>query len=179
MSSILEIYVRDKNNPCALYETTRHTFRVWITNCDGTPLFFEGRDFRTGIPLPGRGKAGGGVYGSFPVPPGCYLITAAAPCGNVTTTTACVTVSCGGTACVCLLPTSFRFCLERLVEGLQHGTVGVANGEEIPVAQAAAREATVMLGASKKLLAALPEDNPLPAFKGLGDWEIEAKLKRE
>jgi hypothetical protein len=98
------------------------------------------------------------IHGQFAVPPGCYLVRAAAPCQNVVTDWAWVNVQCGATVCVDLVPPTVRHCIDRAAAGIAHGTVG----REEHVHDVAPREARTAANALKRLAGKLPAD-PLPA----------------
>jgi Common central domain of tyrosinase len=156
--SCLSVTIRDSHHPCAPYASSGHSFEVEIYHCDGHPLFWNGVGFGAGVPLQAVGAGGGAIHGQFAVPPGCYLVRAAAPCQNVVTDWAWVNVSCGATVCVDLVPPTVRHCVERAAIGIAHGTVG----PEEHVHDVAPREARTATNALNRLAAKLPAD-PLPA----------------
>lgn len=157
VESCLSVTVRDSHHPCAPYQSSRHSFLVEIYHCDGLPLFWRGVDFGMGAPLQVAGAGGGMIHGKFEVPPGCYLVRAAASCQNVVTDWAWVNVGCGATVCVDLVPPTVRHCIARAVTGIALGTA-VADKK---VHELAPREAKAATNALDKLAARLPAD-PLP-----------------
>lgn len=156
--SCLSVTVRDPRHPCAPYRSSDHSFQVEIYHCDGLPLFWNGVSFAGGVPLQVPGAAGGMIHGQFAVPPGCYLVRAAATCHNVVTDWAWVNVGCGATICVDLVPPTVRHCIERALTGITLGTVD----HEQQVHDLAPREARTATNALKRLAGRLPAD-PLPA----------------
>lgn len=156
--SCLSVTVRDARHPCAPYRSSDHSFQVEIYHCDGLPLFWDGVSFAGGVPLQVPGAAGGMIHGHFAVPPGCYLVRAAASCHNVVTDWAWVNVGCGATVCVDLVPPTVRHCIERALTGITLGTVD----HEQQVHDVAPREARTATNALKRLAGRLPAD-PLPA----------------
>jgi Common central domain of tyrosinase len=156
--SCLSVTVRDARHPCAPYRSSEHSFQVEIYHCDGLPLFWNGVSFAGGVPLQVPGAAGGMIHGQFAVPPGCYLVRAAATCHNVVTDWAWVNVGCGATVCVDLVPPTVRHCIERALTGITLGTVD----HEQQVHDLAPREARTATNALKRLAGRLPAD-PLPA----------------
>jgi tyrosinase-like protein len=157
VDSCLSVTVRDSHHPCAPYQSTGHSFLVEIYHCDGLPLFWRGIDYGKGVLLQVAGAGGGMIHGKFPVPPGCYLIRAAAPCHNVVTDWAWVNVGCSAKVCVDLVPPMVRHCIRRALTGIALGT---AEGDKT-VRDVAPREARSATNALDKLAAKLPED-PLP-----------------
>lgn len=151
--------VRDSHHPCAPYQSTRHDFSVEIYHCDGLPLRWRGVDYGAGAPLQVAGAGGGKVHGQFRVPPGCYLVRAAAPCQNVVTDWAWVNVGCGAKVCVDLVPPTVRHCIDRAAIGIAHGTV-----DDQTVRELAPRQAKAALDALGRLAKQLPAD-PLPPPK--------------
>ena len=177
MDSILSVMVRDARHPCAPYESTGHSFFVQIFHCDGAPLFYKGVDFGTPVLLQVPGKRGGRIHGQFRVPPGCYVVRAVAPCNNVLTDWAMVSVGCGEKACVNLLPTSLRHCIFRMISGLTLGSaVGRQAGGEVKAANVAAKETEQALEALMIIADKLPED-PLPQPPKINVEEFERAVK--
>lgn len=156
--SYLCVTVRDARHPCSPYASSAHSFGVEIYHCDGHALFWNGVSFGTGVPLTVAGAGGGMIHGEFPVPSGCYLVRAAAPCHNVVTDWAYVNVGCRETVCVDLVPPTVRHCIERALLGITHGTAD----EKRRVPDVAPREARTAINALKRLASKLPPD-PLPA----------------
>jgi hypothetical protein len=129
--SLLSITVRDTTFPCAPYRTTEHSFLVDIFNCDGLPLFWKGLTYIS-HPLDTAGAAGGRVHGQVKIPAGSYLVRAKAQCKNVVSDWAWVNVGCDETVCVDIVLPSVRDCINRVLAGLQLGTVDPpAEGEEM------------------------------------------------
>jgi hypothetical protein len=159
--SYLSVTVRDPKHPCAPYANSAHSFEVEVYHCDGHPLFWKGVHYGAGVPLTVPGAGGGMIHGEFAVPNGCYLVRAAAPCHNVVTDWAWVTVGCCERACVDLVPPTVRHCIERAAAGIARGTAD----HEQHVHDLAPREARTALNALRRLAAKLPAD-PLPAVPG-------------
>jgi len=99
----IDILIKDPSYPCAPYRRTGHRFYVDIMHCDGSFLEWKGITYNN-YPLAQR------IHDQVKVPAGCYVVRAAALCGNVTTQTAVVQVCCNEKVCVNLLATSPRFC---------------------------------------------------------------------
>lgn len=156
--SILSVTVRDTVHPCAPYQSTSHSFFVQIFHCDGKPLFWKGIDFRSFVPLQEAGHGGGGIHGQFKVPPGCYLVRAVATCKNVVTDWAWVNVGCDTTACVDLVPPSVRQCIDRVLLGLQLGTLDPPQEGEQRVADVMPDEVQQAVQLLTRIAERLPED---------------------
>jgi hypothetical protein len=121
--STLSITIRDTTFPCAPYQSTGHSFLVDIFNCDGLPLSWKGTTYVT-FPLDTpAGPLRSLVHGQVGVPPGSYLIRAYSGCKNVVSDWAWVNVGCDQTVCVDIVLPSVRDCIDRVLAGLQLGTV--------------------------------------------------------
>lgn len=171
MDSILSITIRDPNHACAPYESSGHTFFVQIFNCDFRPLFWNGIDYGHPVPLNVKGAKGGNIHAQIRVPPGCYLVRGVASCYNVVTEWAWVEAACGEKVCVNLVPTTIRYCLDRVIIGFNLGTIapiapkGLAADSASPqmIAKSMPSEIKVAFDALKKITEKLPTDNlPLP-----------------
>ena len=157
--SILSVTIRDREHPCAPYQSTRHSFRVQVFHCDGKPLFWKGVNFGPpGVLLQVRGEQGGVIHGQFRVPPGCYVVRGVATCNNVLTDWAWVDVCCDQTVCVDLVPPSIFQCIRRVIVALQIGTV---EGDR-PLIEIMPREVQVAVEALDAIAARLPRDLGLP-----------------
>jgi hypothetical protein len=179
--SIMSITIRDARRPCAPYQSSTHSFKVYIYHCDGKPLFWKGVNFRTGVWLTERGQMRGLIHGQFKVPPGCYLIRALAPCHNVVTEWAYVGVGCNETVCVNLLPSSVRNCMQRLVAALELGTAPMKGEEETPLADAMPRETKEAADLLKRIAEKLPEVSNFPeppTAAEIKEATVEPKTKK-
>lgn len=162
--STLSILVRDRNRPCAPYFTTKHPFYVDIFHCDFTPLTWKGTTYK-GYKLKVN------IHDQVKVPPGCYIVRAYAHCNNVVTEMAMVQVGCDATVCVSLLPTTVRYCLDRAIIGLKHGTTSTTKiSEKIPKDKI--NEAIRALESVKEYL---PKEEVIPELYK----EVEEILKKE
>ena len=179
--SILSIIIRDPTHPCAPYQSTGHSFRVQIFHCDGTPLFWKGVNL--GIPgvwLTQPGIRRGRIHAQLKVPPGCYLIRAIAQCKNVVSDWAYVGVGCDQTVCVSLTIPTVRHCIQRVIAGLNFGTLDPPGGEErvADVLPEEVKEATRIL---KILADKLPPESPEfptpPAGREIAEWMQEEKAE--
>lgn len=168
MDSIMSITIRDPNHACAPYESTGHTFFVQIFHCDFRPLFWKGIDYGHPVPLNVKGVKGGNIHAQIRVPPGCYLVRGVASCYNVITEWAWVEAACGKTICVNLVPTSIRYCIDRVITGLNLGTIAptafaAKSGSPMMIANFMPKEIQVAFEALKMISERLPADNlPLP-----------------
>jgi hypothetical protein len=175
--STLSITVRDTTHPCAPYQTTKHSFRVQIFHCDGTPLFWNGIDYTDGVRLNVRGAKGGLIHGQVKVPPGCYLVRAFAWCNNVETDWAYVGVGCDQTVCVNLIPTAFRHCIKRVLAGLLMGSVVFPKEGEKKVSSMMPNDVKEAAAILTKIAGRLPEGELLPSTPTTG--ELEKMLREE
>ena len=156
--SRLSITVRDRDHPCAPYQTSRHPFVAQIYHCDGKPLHWKGVD-GTKVPLEPVTEGGPRIHGQFPVPPGCYLVRALNPWSNVITDWAWVGVGCDATACVDLLIGPLGHCIHRMMTALRMG--GTGDGDR-PVAQMIPKEVQEALEALERIAERLPKERGLP-----------------
>jgi hypothetical protein len=161
--STLSVTVRDTGHPCAPYQSTAHTFFLQIFHCDGKPLFWRGVNFGKPVPLELPGHGGGRIHGQFKVPSGCYLVRAIASCKNVITDWAWVNVGCDETVCVDLVPPSVIHCINRVIAGLQLGTVDPPEASEQTVAQLVPKEVQEAVEVLARIAERLPRDPQLPA----------------
>lgn len=176
--STLSIIIRDPAHPCAPYQSTRHSFRVQIFHCDGTPLFWKG----VNLGLPGfwlvePGAKGGRIHAQVKVPPGCYLVRAIATCKNVITDWAYVGVGCDQTVCVNLTIPTVRHCVQRTIAALHLGTLDPPEGERRVVEQMPeeVERAAELLGIIADKLPPDPPEFPAPPT----EKEIRELLEEE
>lgn len=167
--SILSITVRDRRKPCAPYFTTTHQFYVDIMYCDFTPLTWGGRRYIR-YPLKQR------IHDQIRVPPGCYIIKGYAPCHNVLTELVMVQVPCNSTICVSLLPTTVRFCIERAILGIQHGTVVMSKEKKVKD-KVPKEKIDKAVKALKEIKELLPEDE-FPYGLPVSPEELEKEEKK-
>jgi len=175
--STLSVTVRDTTHPCSPYRTTRHSWKVQIFHCDGTPLFWKGIDYTHGFWLNVRGAKGGFIHGQVKVPPGCYLVRAIATCKNVLTDWAYVGVGCDQTVCVNLVPPAVKHCINRVLAGLLLGTVDPPREGEATVSSMMPGEVKEAVAILTKIASRLPEDALLPSTPTAG--ELEKMLREE
>lgn len=164
MDSVMSITIRDPNHACAPYESSTHTFFVQIFNCDFSPLFWKGINYGNPVPLNVKGVKGGNIHAQIRVPPGCYLVRGVASCYNVITEWAWVEAACGQTVCVNLVPTTIRYCIDRVITGLKLGTIApTALAAHTMAANFIPKEIQVAFDALKTIIEKLPADYlPLP-----------------
>lgn len=167
---MLSITVRDVRKPCAPYFLTGHWFFIDILHCDFTPLTWHGRTYR-GYALRQR------IHDQIRVPPGCYIIRGYATCYNVVLELAMVQVPCNSTVCVSLLPTTVRFCIDRAILGILHGTFVMS--EETRISEKAPKEKiNAAIRALEEIKGLLPKDE-LPYGLPVTPEELEKMAKRE
>jgi len=162
MDSVLSITVRDTVHPCAPCQSTGHTFYAQIFHCDGTPLRWKGVNYLW-FPMQVIGPGGGRIHAQVRVPPGCDLIRAVATCKNVVTDWAWVDLGCSQTVCVNLVPPSVIQCINRVVLGLNMGTVDPPQKGDETVAKLMPKEVKEAVETLKRIAEKLPKDPKLPA----------------
>jgi hypothetical protein len=163
--SMMSITVKDVRHPCAPYQTSGDSFRVQIYHCDGKPLFWDSKDYGHGVWLTTPGHGGGRIHGQFKVPPGCYLVRAAAfhhPHHNVFTEWAYVGVGCNETVCVNLMSPSLGNCIRGMITALQLGTAVVKGKGEVPLAELMPKEVNEATALLQTIADEIPEDSNLP-----------------
>lgn len=122
----LNVWIKDTDFPCKPDMKTQ----VWFIDvflCDGTPLSWCGKTYY------GTDET---VHGhvEIKVPPGCYVVRGRScnPAGNFTTDMTMVTVSCGDTACVQLVPAGFHICTRNLIAAIDmHVQLGTVTDVEV------------------------------------------------
>lgn len=178
--SKLSIWVRDTVHPCLPYQSTTHSWSAIILTCDLQPLHFGA--VKNGVyQLTDPGKAGGRVHGQVEVPPGCYIVLAAATCKNIFTDMAVVQVGCGEEACVNLITKTLSTCTGQLIYALNiasflgpNYTPSSSAGKEIPK-EVVSRAITAL----DELRRHLPEDHVLPMLPiSLDDLRKMAEKER-
>lgn len=175
--SIMSITIRDVYRPCAPYQASGHPFRVSIHHCDGKPLWWKGVGYGwPGVWLTEKGHGGGYIHGQFKVPPGCYLVGAAAPANNVLTDWAYVNVGCDETECVNLVISPLGNCIKRMIVALLLGTAAPKGNpkpkEEVPLAEFMPREVKEATALLQRIADKIREDTNLP------DTPTAAEIKR-
>ncbi len=169
-SSELRILIKDPNYPCKPYERTGHWFKVDIMHCNGDFLKWNGIIYR-GYPLKRR------IHDQVKVPPGCYVVRAYAPCGNVTTQTAVIQVCCDQIVCVNLLATNPRFCF--IVAKLALNPEIIANVPREVIANANDAIAKVIGHLPREVLPEPPENLVDELLKEAEELEEEEYVEEE
>ena len=163
--SKLSIWVKDTEHPCLPYQTDRTSWVGAILTCDLQPLHYG--DVKNGLyPLTDRGKLGGKVHGQVEVPPGCYIVLAAAPCGNTFTHMAMVQVGCAQEVCVNLITTSLSTCTAQIIVALRLASaLGARYHPGLPLERAIPRAViSRVTKALEELREHIPDDPILPAL---------------
>jgi hypothetical protein len=160
MAGKLCIYVRDRQHPADLYDSTAHWFAVSIHEVGSNgPLCWKGVNYNW-VWLPFQGEFGR-VAGEYEVPAGTYLVKGYAMCSNVVTHVAWVQVNDGETASVNLVPTTVLFCLQAATIGAVLGTA-IVGGKDIPIAEIAPAEVKAFEKAASALANKLPKELGIP-----------------
>lgn len=160
MAGKICVYIRDKQDPADLYDSSSHFFAVSIHEIGSNkPLCWKGVNYNW-VWLPFQGEFGR-VAGEYEVPAGEYLVKGYAMCSNVITHMAWVQVSDGETVSVNLLPTTVAFCLQAATIGVALGTAKV-DGKDIPVAKIAPEEAAAFEKAATALAVKLGKETGIP-----------------
>lgn len=109
----LNVWVKDTDFPCKPDIKTQVWF-IDVILCDGTFLNWCGKKYY-GVDRTVCGHV------EIEVPPGCYVVRGRSCIpgyGNFTTDMTMVTVSCGDTACVQLVPSGFQICARDLIAAI-------------------------------------------------------------
>jgi hypothetical protein len=156
MAGKICVYIRDRQHPADLYDSSIHWYAVSIQEIgSNSPLYWKGVNYNW-VWLPFNGEFGK-VAGEFEVPAGTYLVKGYAFCSNVVTHVAWVQVNDGETVSVNLVPTTVYFCLHAAKLGAVLGTARV-NDKDIPIAKIAPAEVEAFEKAANALAAKLPKE---------------------